>query len=63
MEHSETLESIIDKQGLTNTMRDIEQICYEKAEHVRANWQDYTLAQQWERAGKRLGTESTKIDI
>jgi hypothetical protein len=49
------LEQIIDKHGLAHVLLAIEQVCYEKAEHIRTNWQDRDLALRWERNGRRLG--------
>ena len=63
MEYTETLENIIFKQGLANTLRDIEQICYEKADHAQTNWQDTELAKEWTRFGGWINTAIGKINL
>jgi ElaB/YqjD/DUF883 family membrane-anchored ribosome-binding protein len=48
------LEAILDSSKLERVMEALGEICCEKAEHIRANWQDEALAQKWERAGNKL---------
>ena len=48
------LESIIDAIGLMNTLEAIADICYDKAEHLRSNWQDEKSAKCWESDGDEL---------
>ena len=48
------VERLIDKYGLSTILGSIAQICFEKAEHIRANWQDEPLARAWDRVGKAL---------
>ena len=50
----ETLEELIDKHGLTHVVNTLAVVCLEKAEHLRANWQDSTTARVWETDGKTL---------
>jgi hypothetical protein len=40
----------------------LEMICSEKAEHIRANWQDKVTARPWDRAANRLYTVVRDID-
>jgi hypothetical protein len=42
-----TLEALVDAHGLTNIVEALAVICAEKAEHLRANWQDKTTARAW----------------
>lgn len=51
---TEELEKLVDAVGLFHVVTGLELICNEKAEHIRANWQDKVLARKWETAGKRL---------
>lgn len=60
---SETLEMLVDKHSLSNVLALLESICHEKAEHVRTNWQDESLAKAWERAAKTLDSARAKVDI
>ena len=51
---SKQLERLIDATTLRAVLDDLHGICYEKAEHLRANWQDERAAKAWERIAKRL---------
>jgi len=42
---------MIDHYGLLSVLEDISVVCWEKAEHIRTNWQDDKLARAWEEAG------------
>jgi hypothetical protein len=50
------LEQLIDICGLSSVVMALSDICDEKAEHIRSNWQDKPLARQWAKACGRLGT-------
>lgn len=55
-------EEAIDAYGLQRTLEMIGEICWEKAEHIRANWQDKTLAKSWDKASQivlRAANQST----
>lgn len=60
-EDSRTLESLIDKHNLDEVVQALADICFAKAEHLQANWQDAATAKTWNRAGKALDTASTKV--
>ena len=49
-----TMEQLVDSLGMVDFMEMLENICYEKAEHVRTNWQDKELAKCWEKNAKEL---------
>lgn len=55
------LEQAIDGIGLQRVLNLIANICHEKAEHVRTNWQDGTLARAWERDGARIERCASKV--
>ena len=46
-ETKDTIEQIIDKVGISGICLLISEICNEKAQHVRENWQDENLARDW----------------
>lgn len=46
------LEGLIDKHGLVEIGLAIAALCYEKAEHIRTNWNDDELAEEWDRRAK-----------
>ena len=56
------LETMIDKNGLAGTLDDVTAICYAKAEHILANWQDKELAAEWMKAAKLIDALSSRID-
>jgi hypothetical protein len=41
------LEAMVDHAGLRNVVWALAHICWAKAEHVQANWQDDQLARDW----------------
>ena len=54
------LENLIDRRGLQMTLQQISELCGLKADHVRTNWQDTVLAQQWATLEGAIGVISTK---
>ena len=48
------VEHLVDKWGLSFLLATLEQVCYEKADHITMNWQDPKLAKTWENVGKKL---------
>lgn len=53
-ENVERIEREIDAEGLVALFEVIVLVCHEKAAHIRENWQDESLAKDWERAGKQV---------
>jgi hypothetical protein len=43
-----TLETLIDKHGLAAVLSAMSEVCAEKAEHIRSNWQDRATAKPWD---------------
>lgn len=62
-ENAVVLESLIDSVGLSALLEDIAAICWEKGEHLRANWQDNSLAGLWDDAGKAVDKVSAKVQV
>lgn len=57
------LEAFIDKSNLLTVIRDLEAVCYAKAEHLRENWRDEQTAKVWEQAAAKLEqAESFAVD-
>jgi hypothetical protein len=54
MSTKDQLELILDKSSLPVMLAALSMICYEKSEHVAANWQDESLASSWETAAAFL---------
>lgn len=52
------LEGMIDTAGLAGVLDMLGQICLEKADHLRANWQDERAAQVWDQQARMLALRS-----
>ena len=50
----QTLETLIDAYGLEGVLYAIGDICAEKADHIRSNWQDERLAKEWSKRTIRV---------
>jgi len=59
----ETLENTVNKMGIKTVIRTLEDICHEKAEHMRTNWQDDNLAYIWGNIGCRLNKIDTLCSL
>lgn len=60
------LETMLDNVGLTALLDMLGEVCHEKAEHIRTNWQDEGNAKTWDRAAKvceRAVTASCKPGV
>lgn len=53
-DNQETLEGLIDSYSLASVLETLETICHDKAEHLRANWQDEGQARLWGSAAAKL---------
>ena len=63
---TDAIESMIDRLGMSEVMLLLTHICSEKAEHIRANWQDEELAKRWDSVAdalisKRLSNALNKL--
>lgn len=55
--HIESLEHIIDRYDVPSVLKAIDQICIEKAEHIRTNWQDEKkTARSWGHIARYVDT-------
>lgn len=50
----EILEMKVDAHGVEGVLNMLSEICSEKAEHLRGNWQDEREAKVWDKAGTRI---------
>jgi hypothetical protein len=53
-----TLEGMVDTYGLNLVLEMLSEICGEKGEHLRANWQDEIAARRWDKAARRLDKQA-----
>ena len=54
--HLDDLETIVDEfpEGFEEFVELLAEVCSGKADHVSSNWQDYELADRWERSAAYL---------
>jgi hypothetical protein len=50
-----TLESIIDSTNVQSVLMALSEICGEKSDHIRDNWQDVLTARAWANACGAIG--------
>jgi hypothetical protein len=62
-ENKDTLESIIDGATLADVLNAISEICYEKADHIRTNWQDANTAKVWDKSGHYVQCLAAKLEV
>ena len=55
------LEELVDKTSISIVTEELANICFLKAAHVRENWQDHTLADNWRKACAVLSKASLKL--
>lgn len=53
-DEQDSLESLVDREGLAIVVSALEGICQGKAEHLRSNWQDDDQAFYWDSAAEKL---------
>ena len=58
---SNNLEDLVDEYGLSDVLRKLSDICGEKADHLRTNWQDSTSADRWDKAYILLNTLAERV--
>jgi len=58
---SEELEALVDGFGLSTVLDMLRDICHEKADHIRTNWQDNELAASWDRDGRFIDRIVAKV--
>jgi len=57
----EDLEILVDNTSLGYVLTELATICEEKAEHIRATYQDRALAHVWDKAGIKIEKVSDKV--
>jgi hypothetical protein len=56
-----SLEELVDKHGLTMVIDVLVNVCDDKAEHLRSNWQDGAQAKSWDKCAKILDKASASL--
>lgn len=54
------IEEAIDAGGISAVIDALVRVCFEKAEHLRSNWQDNVSARSWERDARKLDRIKTE---
>ena len=54
------LETLIDAVGIEAVLMGVSDICGEKADHIRTNWQDGALARRWDIVAGAIGVTVPK---
>lgn len=50
----------VDRASMEGVLTALEEICFEKADHVESNWGDSALAKAWERVAKAIQKAADK---
>ena len=53
-EQKDLLEQMIDESSVADVLHLISDVCHEKGDHVRENWQDVVTARVWDTTGKKV---------
>ena len=57
----EQLEAMIDSRNLHWVLSELADVCTEKADHIRENWQDEGLAEKWDNAAHNLHIDMKRL--
>jgi hypothetical protein len=60
--YNDELEEMVDAVGLAKVLDMLSDIAYEKAEHIRANWQDRDTACVWRKAGNCVYKSQMEVE-
>lgn len=57
------LEAEVDTTTLAQVVSTLADVCREKADHIRHNWQDEKLAKVWDMAATKLELTSDSLEV
>lgn len=63
LEQKNQLEALVDQSSVQYVLEALSEICWDKGDHIRSNWQDPHLALLWERAGNSISGFAAKTNI
>jgi hypothetical protein len=63
MYDKEDIEAMLDSMSVVDVLRIMSQICYEKAEYLRTDYQDSETARAWEKVGRAVGKIKIKTEL
>lgn len=59
----DTLEALVDKNGVATVLACLRQVCLDKAEHSWTNWQDQTLSNVWTQLASKVRPSATICNL
>ncbi|AUT01542.1 hypothetical protein CLI64_14730 [Nostoc sp. CENA543] len=63
MYDKEDIKAMLDNMSFVDVLRIMSQICYEKAEYLRTDWQDNETARAWEKVGRAVARIKIKTEL
>ncbi|QFZ15414.1 MULTISPECIES: hypothetical protein [Nostocaceae] len=63
MYSKEDIQAMLDSMNVSDVLKIMSQICYEKAEILRSDWQDIETARAWEKVGRAVGKIKIKTEL
>ncbi|MEA5565472.1 MULTISPECIES: hypothetical protein [unclassified Anabaena] len=63
MYDKEDIKAMLDSMSVVDVLRIMSQICYEKAEYLRTDYQDSETARAWEKVGRAVGKIKIKTEL
>ncbi|UKP00304.1 hypothetical protein [Nostoc sp. UHCC 0870] len=63
MYDKEDIEAMLDSMSVVDVLRIMSEICYEKAEYLRTDYQDSETARAWEKVGRAVGKIKIKTEL
>ncbi|QLE59485.1 hypothetical protein FD725_21950 [Nostoc sp. TCL26-01] len=63
MYNEDDIKALLDSMNLSDILKIMSQICYEKAQCLRTDWQDLETARDWEKVGRAVGKIKIKTDL
>jgi hypothetical protein len=63
MYSKEDIQAMLDSMDVSEMLKIMSQICYEKAEILRSDWQDIETARAWEKVGRAVGKIKIKTEL
>ncbi|HBW33769.1 hypothetical protein H6G49_11140 [Nostoc sp. PCC 7120 = FACHB-418] len=63
MYSKEDIQAMLDSMNVSEMLKIMSQICYEKAEILRSDWQDIETARAWEKVGRAVGKIKIKTEL
>lgn len=63
MYSKEDIQAMLDSMNVSDVLKIMSQICYEKAENLRSDWQDIETARAWEKIARAVGKIKIKTEL